>query len=58
MLSEFERLAYGGIDARMVIGWVLSAAVGTIGLTLWAGAAATAARELSGDEDGLAETFS
>jgi hypothetical protein len=55
---DYERLRYGGIDAMMILGWVLSAAHGTIGLVLWAGAAATAARELSGDEDGLAETFS
>lgn len=58
VLSDVERLVYGGIDVRMVVGWVLSAAVGTIGLTLWAGAAATAAREITGDLDGLAETFS
>ena len=55
---DYERLRYGGVDALMILGWVLSAAHGTIGLVLWAGAAATAARELSGDEDGLAQTFS
>jgi hypothetical protein len=56
--SDFDRLRYEGIDAMMILGWVLSAALGTIGLTLWAGATATAAREVSGDVDGLAETFS
>jgi len=55
---DFERLRYDGVDAMMILGWVLSAALGTIALVLWAGAAATAARELSGYEDGLAETFS
>ncbi|HEV7661030.1 MAG TPA: hypothetical protein VGO55_14420 [Allosphingosinicella sp.] len=55
---QYGRLASGGIDAMMMLNWVLSAALGTIGLTLWGGATATAARELSGDVEGLADTFS
>jgi hypothetical protein len=47
-----------GVDAMMVLNWVLSAALGTIGLTLGGGATATAARELSGDVEGLTDTFS
>lgn len=58
VLHDYQLLRYDGPDAMMILGWVLSAAIGTIGLTLWAGAAATAARELTGDPDGLAETFS
>lgn len=57
-LHDYQLLRYTGPDAMMILGWVLGAAVGTIGLTLWAGAAATAAREVTGDPDGLAETFS
>jgi len=56
--SEYVRLRYGEVDAMMILGWLLSAAISTVGMTLWAGAATTAARELSGDIDGLAETFS
>jgi hypothetical protein len=58
VLRDYQLLRYEGPDAMMIAGWVLTAVTGTIGLTLWAGAAATAARELSGDMDGLTETFS
>lgn len=57
-LRDYQLLRYEGPDAMMILGWVLSAAIGTIGMTAWAGAAATATRELSGDVDGLTETFS
>jgi hypothetical protein len=55
---QYERLGLGGMDAMTVINWVLSSALGTMGLTLWGGATATAARELSGDMEGLTDTFS
>jgi hypothetical protein len=57
-LRDYRLLRHDGPDAMMMLGWVLTAAVGTIGMTVWAGATATAARELSGDVDGLTETFS
>jgi hypothetical protein len=55
---QYDRLGFGGMDAMTILNWVLSAALGTMGLTLWGGATATAARELSGDMEGLTDTFS
>lgn len=55
---QYGQLSSGNIDAMMVLNWVLSAVLGTLGLTLLGGATATATRELSGDVEGLADTFS
>lgn len=57
-VRQYDRLSAGGIDGMTMLNWVLSAALGTIGLTLLGGATATAARELSGDVEGLTDTFS
>jgi hypothetical protein len=57
-IRQYDRLSSGGVDAMTMLNWVLSAALGTIGLTLLGGATATAARELSGDVEGLTDTFS
>lgn len=40
-----------------ILGWVLGAASGALTVTLSGGAVATAARELAGDRDAVAETF-
>ncbi|HEX8573316.1 MAG TPA: hypothetical protein VF759_11255 [Allosphingosinicella sp.] len=48
---------FGTPDPTMMIGWALGAVVGTLGIALFSGAAATAARELTDDVEGLAETF-
>jgi hypothetical protein len=53
---QLQRL-YGPPDARMVIGWAVSALVGTIILAVSGGALATAVRELTGNLDEVAETF-
>ncbi|MEA3013424.1 MAG: hypothetical protein QOD42_1969 [Sphingomonadales bacterium] len=55
---QYEQRGLSGIDAMTILNWVLSGALGTIGLTLWGGATATAAREMSGDMEGLTDTFS
>jgi hypothetical protein len=55
---QYDQLSAGGIDAMTMVEWVLGAALGTLGLTLLGGATATAARELSGDMEGLTDTFS
>jgi hypothetical protein len=57
-VRQYDRLNSGGIDAMTMLNWVLSAALGTLSLTLLGGATATAARELSGDLEGLTDTFS
>jgi hypothetical protein len=46
-----------GVDAMMVIGWLLNGLVGALSLALYGGAMATAARELAVDSEGMAETF-
>jgi hypothetical protein len=46
-----------GIDAMMVIGWLLNGLVGALSLALYGGAMATAARELAADSEGMARTF-
>jgi hypothetical protein len=48
---------FGQISVTMVIGWILSAAAGAIGIALWGGAAATAARALTFNRDQIADTF-
>jgi hypothetical protein len=48
---------FGGISATTVIGWIVASAAGAFGLALFGGAVATAARELTTDVQGLAETF-
>jgi len=57
-LLQFQKIAAGSIDAPIIIGWVLTAVQGAIGVALLGGAAATAVRELTGDEEGLSDTFS
>lgn len=47
----------GGVDAMMILGWLLSAFVGALGLALFGGAIATAARELTVDRQGMTQTF-
>jgi hypothetical protein len=47
----------GGIDGMMVLGWILGAAAGALGVALWGGAVATAARQLTFNPDEIAETF-
>lgn len=46
-----------GIDAMMVAGWALGALAGALGLALYGGATATAARRLAADAGGMAGTF-
>lgn len=46
-----------GVDAMMVIGWLLNGLVGALSLALYGGAMASAARELAGDSEGMARTF-
>jgi hypothetical protein len=57
-LREYQQLMMGEIDTRLILTWGLTAVQGGISLTLGAGAVATAAKELTADEDGLTETFS
>lgn len=57
-LREYRQLRSGGVDATILLDWVASAVLGALGVALWGGAAATAALELTGDQQGLAETFS
>jgi hypothetical protein len=47
----------GPLDAMTILGWALSAFGGALGLALLGGAIATAARELSVDRQGMAQTF-
>lgn len=46
-----------GVDAMMVIGWLLNGLLGALSLALYGGAMATAARELTADGEGMARTF-
>jgi hypothetical protein len=47
-----------GVPSGMtVLGWILAAAAGTLSITLFGGAIATAARELTGNPSDVAETF-
>jgi hypothetical protein len=48
---------FGSINATTVIGWLLGAIAGSLSIALFGGAMATAARELTGHTDELAETF-
>jgi hypothetical protein len=57
-LLQFQKVAAGTIDAPVIIGWVLTALQGAIGVALLGGAAATAVQELTADEAGLGDTFS
>jgi hypothetical protein len=57
-LREYELLNAGEVDVQLVLHWVLSSIQGGIGFALCGGAVATAAQELTADEDGLSETFS
>ena len=54
----YQRLMAGEIDAKIIIGWVLTAVTGAIGYALYGGAAATAVQQLTADEEGLSKTFS
>jgi hypothetical protein len=47
----------GTPDAATLLGWGLGAIAGTLAIALFGGAAATAARELTVDVEGLADTF-
>ena len=48
---------FGAINAMMVIGWILTAAVGVITVALMGGSVATAAWALAGDKESIADTF-
>jgi hypothetical protein len=56
MEAQMDR-QFGEITPMMVLGWLLSAAVGVITVALMGGAVATAARALAGDEESIADTF-
>lgn len=47
----------GTPDGATLLGWALGAVVGTLGIALFGGAAATATRELTVDVEDLADTF-
>ena len=47
----------GAPSGMTMLGWVLAAAAGTLSLTLFGGAIATAASELTGNPNDVAETF-
>lgn len=49
--------AMQGFTPMTVLGWVLGAISGALTVALGGGAVATAARELTGDHDAIAETF-
>ncbi len=57
-LYQYRQLMAGEVDVRMIVGWVLTAIQGAIGYALVGGAAATAVEALTGEEEGLSETFS
>jgi hypothetical protein len=48
---------FGSFDATTILGWALSALAGALGLALFGGAIATAARELTVDRAGMEQTF-
>ncbi|MFL6859003.1 MAG: hypothetical protein ACJ8EB_14010 [Allosphingosinicella sp.] len=48
---------FGPVTAMTVLGWILNGLAGTFALVLFGGAVATAARELTGNIDAIAETF-
>jgi hypothetical protein len=48
---------FGGITVMGMIGWLLAAVAGTLFIAIFGGAVATAARELTVDVEGLADTF-
>lgn len=47
----------GEITPLTMLGWILTSASGALTVALGSGAVATAARELTGDRDAIAETF-
>lgn len=47
----------GSISVMTVVGWILSAVAGALMIALSGGAVATAAAELVGDDEAMAETF-
>jgi hypothetical protein len=53
---QMER-QFGALTPTMVAGWGLSALAGSLSIAIFGGAVATAARELTVDVDGLADTF-
>ncbi len=57
VMQEQMNRQFGTITAMTVLGWVLSAAAGALTLALGGGAMATAARELTGERESVAETF-
>jgi hypothetical protein len=48
---------FGNISAMTVVGWILGAVAGALMVALSGGAVATAAAELVGDDEAIAETF-
>jgi hypothetical protein len=46
-----------GVSLPMILSWVLGGLLGGLSIALFGGAAATAARDLTGDVAGVAETF-
>jgi hypothetical protein len=50
-------LQAGGVDIRIILGWVVTAVAGAIGTALVGGGVASAARELAPNREELAETF-
>jgi hypothetical protein len=48
---------FGSFNASAILGWVLMAITGGLGLALYGGATATAAHELTIDREGVARTF-
>jgi hypothetical protein len=55
MTTQMEQ--YQTVNLQAVLGWVLGAVTGGLTIALSGGAVATAARELVGEQDSIAETF-
>jgi hypothetical protein len=56
-LREYYLLSAGGIDGSMVLQWVAGGIQGALGVALIGGTAATAAKDLTADAEGLSDTF-
>jgi hypothetical protein len=54
---EAQLEAYRSVDLQVALGWLLGAVSGGLTVALSGGAAATAARQLVGEEESIAETF-
>lgn len=48
---------FGSVSVMTVVGWIVSAAAGAIGIAVYGGALATAARELTVEEQDVSERF-